>query len=616
MYYGNINVKGDFPMNIIEAIKEDIRRYNRAYRAGTPIISDQEFDDRLEELANRITPEDFETFRNSLSDVTDSKDIKHSTVIGSLDKVKAEDKVLPETLKTLCPSGYVVAMPKIDGMSFVATYVNGRLSTVASRGDGYVGEDMTEKGKLILPNTVKTANLFEEYRGEFTLTGNDHEKLGYKNRRNGTVGVMKAKTWKAEDVKLVKGIVYQIITSDLNRFGQIEEARSLGFDVVQTWSTGIGDLDDTRMTEVLKEWRTKLEYDIDGLVLCDALYVSETDAYIPKGMVAYKVNDQVAVTTVKTVEWNVSKQGYMKPVVIIEPVDLCGVTIGRVAGFNARNIIENKIDVGAVVEIVRSGDVIPKINKVLTGAEFVAVPNLCPSCGEQLGLSDVELVCTNENCGRVTIMKVESFIKELGIENASAKSFIKWGIETLDDLLTWKPGSGANEKKFYAELLRVMFTAPYNKLMAAMDWNGSAGSKTTTLILKHYGDKLNDGTWRNLGFPEGVGERTMEVFMSCWKENSRLVDMVRNDKRYNEVAEETPVTKASGITGLSFCITGTLSKPRKHFETLITENGGVLGSVSKNLNYLVMGADAGSKEEKAKKLGIKIITEQELLTMI
>ena len=161
-----------------------------------------------------------------------------------------------------------------------------------------------------------------------------------------------------------------------------------------------------------------------------------------------------------------------------------------------------------------------------------------------------------------------------------------------------------------------MFTRKPYDLLAAMDWNGSAGVKTTLLILNHYGDALSKNTWRSMEYPAGVGERTMEVFMSCFAKNVQLLEKIVMDERYEPVEEEVKEVKASGITGLSFCITGTLSKPRKHFESLITENGGVLGSVNKNLNYLVMGTDAGSKEDKAKKLGIKIISEQDLLKMI
>jgi len=601
---------------MIESLKKDIERLNRAYRNGDPIVSDTEYDDMLDELKNRMGNDaEFEAFRATLADTTDGKDIKHLTVIGSLDKVKAEDKVLPEVLKKICPSKRATIMPKVDGMSFVATYKKGRLVQVASRGDGYVGEDMTAKARFILPAEINCTKPHREFRGEFTLTGDDHLKLGYKNRRNGTVGVMKAKTWDSKDVRLVKGIVYQEITSTESRSGQIVNAQRLGFKTVCAYSDNISLLNDENVVELLKKWRSELEYDIDGLVICDEQYVAETDQFIPKGMFAYKVNDQVAVAKFRGIEWNTSKNGLVKPVVLIEPAELCGVTVNRVSGYNARNIIDSKIGEGAELEIVRSGDVIPKILRVLKPGK-VEYPENCPSCGEQLGLGDVDLVCTNENCGAMGVMKVESFIKALEIENASAKSFEKWGITTMDELLAWKPSKGKAEIGFNDELNKKLFTKKPFNLLAAMNWNGAAGTKTALLILNHYGDSLAKGTWRSKEFPAGVGERTMEVFMDCWDENVRILDLIVMDERYKPVEEEVKEVKQSGITGKSFCITGTLSKPRKHFETLVTDNGGTLGSVSKNLDFLIVGADAGSKEDKAKKLGIKIISEQEFLSMI
>lgn len=600
---------------MIETLKKQIIQYNKEYREGTPSVSDQEYDMLLELLQDKMPVIEFEAFRATLADTTDGKDIKHLTVIGSLDKVKAEDKVLPEVLKKICPSKRATIMPKVDGMSFVATYKKGRLFQVASRGDGYVGEDMTAKARFILPATIDCTKDIREYRGEFTLTGNDHEKLGYKNRRNGTVGVMKAKTWDSRDVALVKGIVYQEISSTEPRSRQLIEAQRLGFTTVTSYSTTISSLSDENVTQLLKEWRTSLEYDIDGLVICDEQYVAETDQFIPKGMFAYKVNDQVAVARCKGIEWNTSKNGLVKPVVLIESVELCGCTVSRVSGYNARNIISNEIGVGADLEIVRSGDVIPKILRVLKPGK-VEYPENCPSCGEQLGLGDVDLLCTNENCGKSSVMKVQSFIKTLGIENASAKSFEKWGIEKMDDLVTWKPGKGKAELAFYEELLTKMFTRKPYDLMAAMNWNGAAGVKSAMVILNHFGDTLAKNTWRSMDFPAGIGERTMEVFMSCFDENVRILEKIVMDERYEPVEEEVKEVKQSGITGKSFCITGTLSKPRKHFETIVTDNGGTLGSVSKKLDFLIVGADAGSKEDKAKKLGIKIISEQEFLAMI
>lgn len=348
----------------IEELKSKVVKANNAYRTGTPIISDEEYDALLEKLEEEMGFIEFEVFKQSLTE--EKGTVSNSYVLGSLTKYKFEEAdklhkwIKEQKIKKLFCSD------KIDGCSFYAEYRNGNLTLLSSRGDGDTGTDWTSKAKYInIPQTLPTKDDID-IRGELSLLGDSYTTLGFKTKRNGTVGIMNAKDIEPNKLKYVHAITYEVLSDSMNIKNQFSMLLGLGFKtsgftVIEVSSNVHEDI----KTYYLDK-KANAEYDMDGIVISDIEYVPE-NTFFPKGKVAFKINSTGVKTTVKGIEWNVSKGGLVKPVVLVEPTNIDGTTVQRVTGFNAKYILDNQIGEGTTVYIVRSGEVIPKIVKVENG---------------------------------------------------------------------------------------------------------------------------------------------------------------------------------------------------------------------------------------------------------
>jgi DNA ligase (NAD+) len=341
-------------------LKQEIIQANNAYRTGSPKISDVEYDILLTKLETEMGFIAFESFKETLTE--QNGDIKHNYIIGSLNKIRYQEN--DELAKWLDknPTVWLFASEKIDGCSFVASYRGGSLISCASRGDGYTGTNWFSKAVHILPNNISYKKDLD-IRGEFCLTNDSHTLLGMKNRRNGVVGLMGTDTIDPIKLAHVKPLVYEILNSKSGIKDQFETLRQLGF--VTPFGAEIyvdNDIEDN-LKRFFDKVKSNTEYDKDGLVISSNYYVNENEFY-PKTKVAFKVNSEGVKATVIGIEWNTSKNGAVKPVVLITPTDIDGATIRRVSGYNAKYIVENKIEIGVTVSIIRSGDVIPKIVQV------------------------------------------------------------------------------------------------------------------------------------------------------------------------------------------------------------------------------------------------------------
>ena len=614
-----------FPTSDAISLKLQICRLNDSYRAGKPEVSDEQYDSLLAQLQPLMSTDEYAFFLRQLTEP--GGDVKHPYFVGSLKKVKfGENQLAPWVQKHV--HRMLLVMAKIDGLSFVARYINGVLSTGATRGDGSTGKDISNKLTWILPAKL-TKPVTMDVRGELTLTGDDHESLGFKNRRNGSVGIINRDDARVEDLQAVKGYAYQIKSghmADQPVAEQIKELRSLGFNT-PAWShvqlNQTTDLE-TRLTEILDRWKTVTEpYDIDGLVLCDQDYVLE-DEFHPEGMVAFKVNQDAVQTTVTGIEWNVSKNGLLKPVVLVKPTEIDGTTVSRVTGYNAQWLLDNGIGEGASVGIIKSGEIIPKIVEVYQAVPVVLL-NKCPSCGTSLDLLGVDLCCDNEACGAAGVKTVESFLSKLDIEGAKATTLENLGIRSMDDLLAWQPDTKyKSQTSLYDEIIKKVFNASADRLFAAMLFDGF-GRKMIGKLIEFYGSRweatcavrsvANDETREGFCLPEGFTSYNITKAAPSWEANLEMLGKICADPRYVEPAEEKKATGGK-LEGKSFLFTGTISMPRKQAEKLVTDNGGTIASsVSKNLTCLVAGESAGSKLEKAKKLGIQVLSEEEFKRM-
>ena len=522
-------------------------------------------------------------------------------------------------------------MEKIDGASIVLNYVNGAFAAATTRGDGHKGEDQTEKFTHIVPNMLNTHESLR-VRAEVTLTYTTFEALkkidtetNHKNLRNSTVGLLNNKTVYPKKLAFLKVIGYEIIGSELTREQQLAKLKMLGFEIPETIAFSNENSTDTKtcLANFLKMQKNDAEYMIDGVVLCGEDYCGE-NAYYPDGMVAFKVRNDMATTTVKGIEWTISKGGLLKPVVLLEACELNGTTVQRASGYNADNISKLEITTGAKVTVYKGGDIIPVIHEVIAkGNHDCELPENCPSCTSKLEWTGddgdgADLICRNEFCNDRLMKQLSYFVRSMEMAGAGESNLSNWGITSVADLIhVWRPNCDySSQEKFYNELLEKAFKSSELELLGAMSWNGG-GSRTITKLVNFYGtDKLSDfahvGT-KPTTFPDGLGLKTVTKMLEKWKENKRLVDEIMDDIRYDWSEPIVAKSTTSCLAGKSFCFTGKISQPRKKYEQVVKDNGGEIKSVSKNLDFLVVGEKAGGKLAKAEKAGVTIITEANFL---
>ena len=354
-------------MTTIDELKNKIASANKAYRSGNPVMSDQAWDDLLETLQKQISKDDFNIFRDSLHEVKGK--VKHPFIMGSLDKLKAEEPAeVKKFIKEHCRILNVSA--KVDGISCRLHYENGKLVSASTRGDGTFGEDLTDKIKFVkwIPQILPGSHIMGDsidIRGELVILKSDFEKMtGFANGRNAVAGIMGRKDWNPEDIKNVSFIAYTILGNQVPKSTQFKTLEKIwGFKTA--WNTEIENPDDKIVDELFELASQEFEYETDGLVLSSNDYVNE-NVYRPEKQKAFKINQQKAITRLIDIDWgNPSKNGVFCPVAILDPIELGGAVITKASLYNIEYLEKLNLDFGDKVEVTRSGDVIPKITRVV-----------------------------------------------------------------------------------------------------------------------------------------------------------------------------------------------------------------------------------------------------------
>lgn len=611
-------------------LEDCIKKANESYRSGNPIMSDQKYDDMLDEYKKYAGEEMYNELMETLTEKSGSNKFKYK--VGSLKKFKCEE---PENFtKWIKKYNFkeLFCSEKINGVSCVLEYRNYKLVKASSKGDGASGTDWTDKAMRI-PSVPKEINFQDvDIRGEFTLTGDSHIKLNFKTQLNGTIGMMN-KDEIHPNIDLIQFYAYEVITGNWNIEEQFDILLDNDFAVPMTMRIRITDI--AKANQIVKDFYIRYKqsspYDIDGMVVSGVDYKPELDKHYPDKKIAWKTNDIGEQTTVIGIEWNISKGRKLKPVVLIEPINIDGATINRVTGFNAKYIKEQQIDCGAVITCNKSGSIIPNITGVIAVAQTIFLPEYCPECSSNVNWNGVELECMNDECGEVK--RISYFLKQLDIENVSDKSLVKWNITSFDDLIDWKADSNyKSQVKFQEELNEKMWKASEEKLMRSFSCNGMGTTNfdkliaafgsvatVTTIIYQAYNETFNFN--ENI-LPIGIGIKTLSNSADEWIVNLDVLNQIISNEKYVKATNSSDNTndkKQSGyaLTGKTFIITGTLSQPRKYWETIIRDNGGTVASgISRTLNYLIVGEDAGSKLSKAQNLGIDILNETQFKGML
>lgn len=612
-------------------LKQQLIETNLKYRAGAPIISDADYDKLLDVYRLQVSEEEYSEFREKLFEAPGK--VKHPYIMGSLDKTKADEG--DDSLEKWILKNNVLELfisSKIDGASLRLEYKDGVLIDAVTRGDGEYGESIYNKAIYFVP--TKVPGMFTGHiRSEVVLTKNNFDKLceidnkEYKNARTSTVGLINSKEFNIETIKLLSAITYEIIGENSTKEHQYKKLESLGFETAKYNIFSITNIKSIKedLLFFFNKYLDECTYAIDGLVLTSTNNSIFENEKIPKNTVAFKTNMLAKDTTIIDIEWNMSKSGYLKPVAILDPVELGGAMIGRATLYNYQWVKDRNIHYGSTVNVLKSGDIIPKIMSInnINCSTKIEFPTTCEYCGTLLIEEGVELKCPNKNCSEQELLKISQFIKRLGIEDASTKSLRNFGILSFDNLINWRPDSNyKSQEKLYKEILKKIFNIKKTDLFAALDCNGM-GEKTVNKLINFYGFKniLNKiFLCYPESLPEGVGIITVENFKETLDYNIELYNKIINDSRYSEpVEKQNPNNVNAYLVGKSYCFTGKLNTmTRPQAEEMVIYAGGKIAGVSKNLTYLVTNdKDSGSsKNKKAQDLGITLINEEEFLKQV
>ena len=352
---------------------------NSKYREGIPIMTDQEYDDLLEQLKGLMDESKFEELMSTLNEGaietnSDGK-VKHPFILGSMTKIKAEEPVevkkwIGENIKTK-----MSISAKVDGISSRATFKDGKLVGLYSRGDGQFGMDYTDKSGFVkgLPSMLPY-KFTGEVRGELVIFKSDFEgiKDKYKNPRNACAGIcnrkMGDKKFNVDELRLVSFVPYTILGYEYTKEEQFAILEKLGFNVAKNFTIDKSEIKDDINDVLFKQttdWTESLDYEIDGLIICDINWKNE-DKYRPDRARAFKINQSSAVTKIIGFDWGTpSENGRMVPVALLEPVQIAGTTVKRVTCNNVSFLEKMGIEIGKTVRVCKRGEIIPAVEEVL-----------------------------------------------------------------------------------------------------------------------------------------------------------------------------------------------------------------------------------------------------------
>jgi len=654
----------------IEQLTKEIEFHNKKYYIENhPVISDYEFDQlmrELQELENKY-PEfalpNSPTQRVG-SDITNEfESIPHIVPMQSLSNVYSFEELKDFLLRVEKGLGissleYVVEQ-KIDGVSINLLYENGVLLYALTRGDGTVGEDITKNAKTIrdIPLSIKYRKRIE-IRGEIYLARDEFNKLNeqrqkagnepFANPRNAAAGSIKLKYSKDTAKRHLNAIFYGMGFTEENEFSYqyefLQFLKNQGFPTNQNVKK-CSSFDEIK--SFCNEWEPKrfdLPFDIDGMVIkvnrFDYQKKLGSTAKSPRWAIAYKFKAEEVITKLNRIEFQVGRTGAITPVAKLTPVRISGSTVSNATLHNEDEIKRLQLKIGDYVKVVKSGEIIPKIIGVVfdkrdgTEKDFQMIKR-CPVCHTELVRKEDEVIwrCPNVSCPAQIKRNLEHFasrnamdIEGLGtsvIATLADKNFVKNFADLYKfDYTKLKSLEGFEEKSVQnlINAIEKSKSIPFPKVLYAIGIR-YVGVKTARILAKHFGsiENLRKATVEELSEVPEIGEKIalsiVEYFQN--EKNSELIDELQSIGLQFQIKKEEK--KEKKLDGLKFVLTGTLPNySRNEMKELIISNGGeVLSAISKNVDYLVLGENPGSKLEKARKIGsIKIISEAKILEMV
>lgn len=654
----------------VEELVPLLKYYTQMYFDDKQVVSDYEYDMLMKELKGiekefpDLIREDSPTQRVGASIKKGFEKVTHEVPLQSLqdvfsfDEVREFDERMQKAAKENNKELKYVVETKIDGLSAALEYKNGIFVRGATRGNGTVGEDVTENLKTIktIPQKLKES-IDIIVRGEVFIGKEEFEKLNsdrlmdeeeqFANARNAAAGSLRQLDSKITAKRPLDIYIFNVQKSDSIKFTSHYESlkylEKLGFNVnpVKIFCNNIDEA--IKAIEKIGRDREKLSFGIDGAVVkVDDLELREeigTTYKTPKWAVAYKYPPEKKETKLLDIVCQVGRTGAITPMAILEPVVVAGSKISKTTLHNEDFIRQKDIRIGDTVVIQKAGDVIPEVVEVKkrkrTGEEKkFEMPTTCPVCGAQTvrEVGEAAWYCNGVECPAKLYRGIIHFASKeamdiVGLGDVIIEELIDRGLIsnitdlyklTLEDVASLKK----NGKKFAQKLIDSIEASKHRDLYRLINALGirHVGVKTAKLLAKTYGsmDKLMEASYESLCMREEIGKIIAKAVYDFFREE-QTIDLINKLKSYGvNMEEEVDEEVDDRFAGQTFVLTGTLEKySRDEASEIIEKFGGkTSGTVSKKTTYVLAGEAAGSKLTKAQELGIKIISEQEFEDMI
>lgn len=637
----------------------------RYYVLDDPTMPDFEYDRLLRELEDleKANPElglpDSPTKRVGGQAVNTFGEVTHAVPLMSLQDVFSPEELDDFLIRTkeAVPGAQFSVEPKIDGLSVALEYVDGQFVRGATRGDGNVGEDVTENLRTIcsIPMALEGAPARLIVRGEVFMPKKTFHALNealeengektFANPRNAAAGSLRQKDPKVTAKRKLDILVFNVQLADGKTFAShaetLEYLKSLHFKVIPYKLLSDAEKISKEVIRINEE-REKLSCDIDGAVIkLDDLAARErlgNTAKFPRWAVAYKYPPEEKETLVEDIVIQVGRTGVLTPKAVVAPVRLAGTTVTNATLHNQDFISRLDIRIGDTVRIRKAGEIIPEIlevnlSKRPEGTQPYLLPKKCPVCGAAVERDEdgAFLRCTGAECPAQLSRNIAHFVSRdamdiEGLGSAIVDSLIEKGAIrspadiyylTMDELSgLWKSGTKAAQKLLDA--IAASKSQDVSRLIFALGIR-QVGAKTGKSLAAAFGslDKLMEATLEELTQVPDIGEVTAESICE-WFAQPQSRHMVRRLKEAGVNFESKRVVTDTRFAGKTIVLTGALSRFTREEATEKIElfGGKASGSVSKKTSFVVAGENAGSKERKARELGIPVLTEDEFLEML
>jgi len=628
--------------NEILQLRSEIRKHNHLYYdLDTPEITDLQYDSLLVRLKT-ISPDD--PILNEMGNFTFGTKVEHTTMMGSLDKVHTLEEIVSKF------NGLEVCiMPKVDGLSLALRYQNGHLDWAATRGNGKVGELVTPNATRIEGLPLQIGSQVSEVRGEAFIAktdfygimdqpGYDDRENGYANPRNAAAGAVRQKDPKEVFNRHVSYVAYKVIGDNTfkTQSDVLEWLELNNFKTVHHWVTIIGQGDD--LADIIEHIRTEsFDYNIDGaVIMVNDLRKFEDMGHgskCPRGALAYKYETEQVQSVARKIEWEANRSGRIIPVLTIDETEIDGTNVSRMSLHNYSWMMAKDVAIGDKILFTKANEIIPYLTEVVERVPVrdKNIPTQCPSCSGPIEMTDVDLMCNNDECPAKFIKHIRRILQILDVKGIDEKTLIKmeeagllnnvWDIFDLDLETLLSKGFGKGESPNWIKALTNITTTPACLLacMGILGWgrrmfeilfkDSSIPAEQWVSYITNYNQLKATINIEGISNIDGLGDERAKMLRAGIENRWNIVNQIAQ-----RVTVEYPEVVVGGILeGKSFCATGTLTRKRNDiYAEIISLGGEIKSGVSKDLGYLITGDATGSKLTKAQKLGVTIINEEQL----